>query len=192
MYFPRNWEFGSALSKLWNFGEGLNPPHPLGTPLVERDIALSFLGLGSRRGCGQHYVPAALPPGKTRYPLYRGLDGPQGRSGLTDTARAKLYNDQRIAQVFNLFVYLLLPYMFRAFFWPIVIGRCAISAVVQACWVWFQRLGADTIPSRLCVTLVIIQFHSKMHGPYNVKLHVRLSGREPGPSQVRSGSVTVS
>jgi hypothetical protein len=28
----------------------------------------------------------------------------------------KLYNDQRIAQVLNLFIYLLLPYMFRAFF----------------------------------------------------------------------------
>jgi hypothetical protein len=28
----------------------------------------------------------------------------------------KLYNDQRDAQVFNLFIYLLLPYMFRAFF----------------------------------------------------------------------------
>ena len=30
---------------------------------------------------GQHHAPAALPPGKTRYPLYRRLDGPQGRSG---------------------------------------------------------------------------------------------------------------
>jgi hypothetical protein len=29
MYFPRNWEFGSALSKLRNFGGGgLNPPNP--------------------------------------------------------------------------------------------------------------------------------------------------------------------
>jgi hypothetical protein len=28
----------------------------------------------------------------------------------------KLYNDKRNAQVFNLFIYLLLPYMFRAFF----------------------------------------------------------------------------
>jgi hypothetical protein len=26
-----------------------------------------------------------------------------------------MYNDQRNAQVFNLFIYLLLPYMFRAF-----------------------------------------------------------------------------
>ena len=30
---------------------------------------------------GQHHAPAALPPGKTRNPLYRGLDRPQGRSG---------------------------------------------------------------------------------------------------------------
>ena len=30
---------------------------------------------------GQRYAPAALPPGKTRYPLYRRLGGPQGRSG---------------------------------------------------------------------------------------------------------------
>jgi hypothetical protein len=29
MYFPRNWEFGSALSKLRNnCGGGLNPPNP--------------------------------------------------------------------------------------------------------------------------------------------------------------------
>ena len=30
---------------------------------------------------GQCRVPAALPPGKTRYPLYRRLGGPRGRSG---------------------------------------------------------------------------------------------------------------
>ena len=30
---------------------------------------------------GQRHAPAALPPGKTRYPLYTGLGGPQGRSG---------------------------------------------------------------------------------------------------------------
>ena len=30
---------------------------------------------------GQGHAPAALPPGKTRYPLYRRLGGPQGRSG---------------------------------------------------------------------------------------------------------------
>ena len=31
---------------------------------------------------GQRHAPAALPPGKTRYPLRRRLGGPQGRSGL--------------------------------------------------------------------------------------------------------------
>ena len=30
---------------------------------------------------GQRHSPAALPPEKTLYPLYRRLDGPQGRSG---------------------------------------------------------------------------------------------------------------
>ena len=30
---------------------------------------------------GQSHAPAALPPGKTQYPLYTRLDGPQGRSG---------------------------------------------------------------------------------------------------------------
>jgi len=30
---------------------------------------------------GQCHAPAALPPGKTRYPLYRRLRGPQRRSG---------------------------------------------------------------------------------------------------------------
>jgi hypothetical protein len=30
---------------------------------------------------GHHHAPAALLPGKTRYPLYRRLGGPQARSG---------------------------------------------------------------------------------------------------------------
>jgi len=30
---------------------------------------------------GQRHAPAVLPLEKTRYPLYRRLDGPQGRSG---------------------------------------------------------------------------------------------------------------
>jgi hypothetical protein len=30
---------------------------------------------------GQRHAPVALPPGKTRYPLYRRLGGSQGRSG---------------------------------------------------------------------------------------------------------------
>ena len=30
---------------------------------------------------GQRHAPAALPPGKTRYPLYRRLGGPHSRAG---------------------------------------------------------------------------------------------------------------
>jgi hypothetical protein len=47
-----------------------------------RSIALLFLDHGTRRGEGSASRPGrSLPPGKTRYPLYRRLGGPQGRSG---------------------------------------------------------------------------------------------------------------
>jgi hypothetical protein len=41
----------------------------------------SFLTSALEGMGGQHHAPAALPPGKTRYPLYRRLGGSQGRSG---------------------------------------------------------------------------------------------------------------
>jgi hypothetical protein len=44
-----------------------------------RHIALLFLQPRSWMGVGgQHHAPTDLPPGKTRYPLYRRLGGPQG------------------------------------------------------------------------------------------------------------------
>jgi hypothetical protein len=67
----------------------------------------------------------------------------------------KLYNDQRNAQVFHLFICLLLPYMFLAFFKPVFKGRCPNLAVVLVSWVWCQRPGSDTISRRvqeLCVS----------------------------------------
>jgi hypothetical protein len=51
----------------------------------------------------------------------------------------KLYNDQRNAQGFNLFICLLLPYMFRALFKPIFRGRCTNSAVIQVSWGGCER-----------------------------------------------------
>jgi len=47
-----------------------------------RGIALLFLDHGTKGGEGSASRPGrSLPPGKTRYPLYRRLGGPQGRSG---------------------------------------------------------------------------------------------------------------
>ena len=47
-----------------------------------RGIALLFLDHGTRRGEGLASGPGrSLPPGKTRYPFYRRLGGPQGRYG---------------------------------------------------------------------------------------------------------------
>jgi len=47
-----------------------------------RGIALFFLDHSTRRGWGVSVTHRPLfTPGKTRYPLYRRLGGPQGRSG---------------------------------------------------------------------------------------------------------------
>ena len=51
------------------------------------------MGLG-----GQRHVPVALPPGKTRYPLYRNLVGPQGQSGQVRTNSPPLGFDSWIVQ----------------------------------------------------------------------------------------------
>jgi hypothetical protein len=51
----------------------------------------------------------------------------------------KLCNDQRNAQFFNSFIYLLLTYMFRAFFQPIFRGRFTTSA-------WFKSPGMVSAP----------------------------------------------
>ena len=47
-----------------------------------RSIALPFLDHGTRRGLEVSVTQRPLfTPGKTRYPLYRRMGGPQGRSG---------------------------------------------------------------------------------------------------------------
>ena len=55
------------------------------TQRVGRGIALLFHDRGIRRGewsAARH--GRTLPPGKTRYPLYRRLGAPQGRSGRAE------------------------------------------------------------------------------------------------------------
>jgi hypothetical protein len=44
-YIPRNWEFGSALSKLWNFGWGFEPPHPRYATDTEMTSLAAYLNI---------------------------------------------------------------------------------------------------------------------------------------------------
>ena len=47
---------------------------------------------------GQRHAPTALPPGKTRYPLCRGLGGTQGQSGRMRTISPPPGFDPRTVQ----------------------------------------------------------------------------------------------
>ena len=64
-----------------------------------RGIALPYLiPRHWRWGGGQHHAPAALPPGKTRYPLYRRLGGSQGWSGWVRKISPTPWFDPRTVQ----------------------------------------------------------------------------------------------
>jgi hypothetical protein len=60
---------------------------------------LYFLDLGTRRGEGSASSPGRfLPPRKNRYPLYRRLGGPQGRSGQVQKISPPRGFDSRTGQ----------------------------------------------------------------------------------------------
>jgi hypothetical protein len=58
-----------------------------------RGIVLILDGVG-----GQRHAPAALPLGRTRYPLYRRLGGPQGQSGRVRKILSTVGFDARTVQ----------------------------------------------------------------------------------------------
>ena len=64
-----------------------------------RGIALLFLDHGMRRGEGSaSRLGCSLPPGNTRYPMYRRLVGPQGRSGQVRKISSPTEFDPRTVQ----------------------------------------------------------------------------------------------
>ena len=79
---------------------------------------------------GQCHAPAALPPAKTRYPLYRRLGGHQGRSGQVRkishptgirfpdrlARNESLYRLNCVFNVFYVFMYLVYLYIFNVFY----------------------------------------------------------------------------
>ena len=49
---------------------------------------------------GQRHVPAALPPGTTRYAMCRRLDGPQSRSGqVRKISPSPIFDPQTVQSV---------------------------------------------------------------------------------------------
>jgi hypothetical protein len=60
-----------------------------------------------------------------------------------------LYNDQRNAQALNLFVYLRLPYMFRAFFYPSSEARVQFRQWFKSAGYGVSAWGLTPYPARL-------------------------------------------
>ena len=75
---------------------------PLQARLWPRRIALLFHDHGTRRGEGSAPRPGhTLPPGKTRYPLYRRLGGPQSRSGRVENLAPPGFDPRTVQPVVN-------------------------------------------------------------------------------------------
>jgi len=74
----------------WNIGNGKVHPVTGHEGPEEEWRYSSTLSLNSALDGvgGQRHAPVALPLGKTRYPLYRRLGGPQGRSGQVRKIRS--------------------------------------------------------------------------------------------------------
>jgi hypothetical protein len=67
---------------------------------VGRGITLPFLDRGIRRGEWSAARPNRnLPPGKTRYPLYRMLGGPQGQSGRAENLASPGFDPRTVQPV---------------------------------------------------------------------------------------------
>jgi hypothetical protein len=75
-----------------------------------RVIALLFHDRGTRRGKWSAARPGrTLPPGKTRYPFYRRLGGPQGLSGRAENLAPPGFDTRTVQSIVSRFpnIYLL-------------------------------------------------------------------------------------
>ena len=79
---------------------------------------------------GQHHAPTALPPWKTRYPLYKRLDGPQGRSGRVEKISPTPGFDPRTVQ----------PVASRYTDWAIPVTQVFIWGSIEKNFDWLQKL----------------------------------------------------
>ena len=96
---------------------------------------------------GQHHAPAALPPGKTRYPLYRRLGGSQGTYGRVwkISPTTGIRSPDRPARRVSLYR---LSYRGPTFYmWHIAIRLWVWLPVVTGCGVlWDRMYRTITVP----------------------------------------------
>jgi len=73
----------------------------------------SFMSTALEGGEGSASRPgSSFPPGKTRYPLYKRLGGPQGRSGQVQKISPPPGFDPRTEYLINIIFYSLISYFY--------------------------------------------------------------------------------
>jgi hypothetical protein len=113
-----------------------------------RGIALLFLDHGIRRGEGSASRPSrCLPPGKTRYPLYKRLGGSQGRSGQVQKISPPPGFDPRTVQP------IASHYTDRAT-WSTYIQRYSAFLFPLGRKSWESSLSYETIMQFICKTVL--------------------------------------
>jgi hypothetical protein len=160
---------------------------------------LCFLGLGTRRGEGSASRPGrSLPPEKTRYPLYRRLGGPQGRSvqvrkisrppgfdPRTVQAVARRYTDWGTHTIMlhvsatNATVALNMSSSFTemsAWWWLLVTAKCSIHYILEYIVVFWLN---DILNRPFFITEINVTFsgdiQSLVYLSFDTKLHSNIS-----------------
>jgi hypothetical protein len=81
---------------------------------------------------GQRYDPAALSPGKNRYPLYRRQGGPQGRSGRVRNISSPPEFDPRTVQsIASGYTDCAIPanVALYSYFFPVKLSKLEVSSI---------------------------------------------------------------
>ena len=107
---------------------------------------------------GQRHAPAALPLGKTRYPLYRRLGGPQGRSGRVRKissptgirspdrpTRSELLHRLSHSGPHFTYIYIYIYIYIGRFGW-----NSAPAVCTQCCWAFGCFVNIDAVKAVFC------------------------------------------
>jgi len=132
---------------------------------------------------GQRHAPAALPPRKSRYPVYRRLDGPQGRSGRVPKISTQPGFDPRTISHSSIYFYLLCMYTPRRRSLRRNMPFYVTQKYLQSYYPGY--LHKDML---LCLCLILFNKHVIMYMPNNSYWQTEVKKQKPSNSTQNNSS----